>query len=493
MTKLLPLTALIGLASCAAMPQPQEAPVERPEAPNILVVLVDDLGARDLSYSGSVFHETPAIDQLAADGIDFTNAYAAFPRCVPSRHAFFTGRNPARAQVPGGRGGESLEPEAVTMAEAMQDADYVTFFAGKWHLGKRPNQMPEAQGFDYNIGGASAGAVATHFFPYGAEKGRGLGPGLEDGEEGEYLTDRLTDETVSFIERHVASGSDKPFLAVLSHYAVHTPIEAPAHLVEYYEDKLETMPDPGRPEMIERDGQTQLVQNDPVYAGMVASIDESVRDLRLALDQLGIADNTIIVFTSDHGGLSNTGEGRNRHLPTSNWPLRAGKGHIYEGGVRVPLIVAWPGQLDAGATSPTVVNNTDLMPTFMALAGLPLRSDWHMDGNAIAAIAGGTQQASPIYWHNPRPRTRNTGDRASAAIRDGEWKYVLSFDPAVPSELFNLAEDPGENTDLSSQHPQRVTAMRARLQAYLREIEAVPPSLDRRGRELAPRAEDFGG
>ncbi|WP_271079550.1 sulfatase [Aurantiacibacter sp. MUD61] len=482
----LPLVAIASAITACAAPQTLAQAEAPARAPNILVILVDDLGARDLGYSGSVFHETPEIDQLAAEGIDFTNAYAAFPRCVPSRHAFFTGRNPARAQVPGGRGGESLGTEVVTVAEAMQEADYTTFFAGKWHLGREADEMPDAQGFDINIGGGSAGAVATHFFPYGAENRRSIGPGLKQGEEGEYLTDRLTDETVAFLESHVASGSDRPFFAVLSHYAVHTPIEAPAELVEYYESKLDRMEEPDRPQLIERDGETQLIQNDPVYAAMVTSVDQSVGDLRAALDRLGVAEDTIIIFTSDHGGLSNRGLGRGRRLPTSNWPLRAGKGHIYEGGVRVPFLAAWPGHLDGGVTSPTIVNNTDLFPTFLSLAGLPLRPDWHRDGNPIAAIAGGEQVSSPIYWYNPRPRVQSTGDRASAAIRDGDWKYVLSFDPAVPSELFDLSEDPGENNDLSGRYPQRAADMRGQLENYLNEIDAVAPSLDRRGREPVP-------
>lgn len=455
-------------------------------APNILLIVVDDLGWRDMGHAGSEYYETPAIDRLASDGLRFINAYAAYPRCVPSRYALMTGRNPARAAIPGGTGGEVMAPEETTIAEAFQSAGYATFFAGKWHLGHDPSTFPEGQGFDVNIGGGSAGAVRSHFFPYGAEQRGRIGPGLEHGEPGEYLSDRLTDETIAFISRQTLDYPQQPFFAVLSHYAVHTPLQGKPDLVDHFTAKLDRMGRPTGPATVARDGQTKVYQDDPTYAAMIFSIDESVGRLRAKLEELGIAEDTIIVFTSDHGGLSNSGDGRNRRLATSNLPLRAGKGHVFEGGVKIPLLIAWPGHIGTGGTSKAVVDNTDLFPTFLALAGMDLMPSAHLDGRAIALVPGETMGERILYWHSPRPRPESTGDRAASAIREGRWKYVLSYDPQQTGGLFDLAADPGETRDRSADHPEIAAKLRKRLLAWLSETDAITPTLDRRGREAAP-------
>lgn len=476
----LALAAASALLACAT-PSSQTAVAQAPHTqaqPNILVILIDDLGWMDVGYNGSSFYETPAIDALSADGIRFDNAYVAYPRCVPSRYAFMTGRNPARAAIPGGAGGENMAPEDITIAEGLRDAGYATFFAGKWHLGKTADEQPEAQGFDINIGGGSAGAVKSHFWPYSPETSGRVGPGLETGKEGEYLSDRLTDETISFIRQHNDTSPDRPFFALLSQYAVHTPLQGKPKLVKRFRQKLREQGGAEEPAFDIRDGRVKLNQDDAVYAAMIYSIDESVGRLRAELDRLGIAENTVIVFTSDHGGLSNSGSDSKRRLATSNLPLRAGKGHLYEGGIKVPLLVAWPGTITAGQASDGFINNTDLFPTFLQLAGAPLQPQAHLDGMAVTLGANAGREAL-AHWHSPRPRPKNTGDRAASAIRDGRWKYVLSYDPEQPSALFDLSQDPFETTNLASQKPEKVAELRQKLEAWLQSASAVEPKLSR--------------
>lgn len=484
---LLPALALtFGCATSGPVPaQAQETASVQTERPNIVFFLVDDMGWRDTSFSGSELYETPAIDALASDGVVFTQAYAAYPRCVPSRYAIMSGNNPARAQVPGGR--EALEPEEVTFAEVLQDAGYATFFAGKWHLGKTADAMPQAQGFDVNIGGGHAGAPGSYFFPYSGKgkEGKRMGPGLENGEPGEYLTDRLTDETIGFIESHVAAKQDEPFLAVLSHYAVHTPFQAQDEDKQFYRAKLRTLGPMPDPETVRRDGQTKLAQDNPVYAGMVASMDRSLGKLREALERMGVADNTVIIFTSDHGGLSNRGASSNRGLATSNLPLRAGKGHLYEGGIRVPMIAYWPGVTPKGRTSGAVVNGTDHFATLLDLAGIG-QFDGPTDSlSYIAALRGQAfEPTRPVYWYSSRPRPSQTGDTAGAAIRLGDWKFIRRYDPKEADELFNLAVDPEEQNNLVEAEPARAAAMRSQLKAWLDGVDAVDPQLKRRGSEV---------
>lgn len=471
----------LGLSGPAtAEPAPAPAP-KADNRPNIVVILMDDLGWRDVGYAGSEFYETPAIDQLAREGMRFDNAHVAYPRCTPSRYALMTGRNPARAQIPGGTGGEVMASSEYTVAEALQDAGYATFFIGKWHLGKTADAMPEAQGFDINIGGGSAGAAGSHFFPYGAEKGRAMGPGLETGQPGEYLTDRLTDETIRLIETHRKTKPGQPFFAYLSHYAVHTPLQAKPELKAKFAKKLAATGGAKSDAYIARDGETKKYQDNVTYAAMIASMDESVAKVRAALDRMGIADNTIVIFTSDHGGLSNRGAGANRDVATSNLPLRAGKGHVYDGGTRVPMIVLWPGHTKAGSRTAAFVNNTDHYPSLLEMVGAKPRHGAPLDGLPyLPLLNGGKGEASrATYWYSPRPRPQQTGDTAAGAIRIGDWKLVRNYDPSKQDELFDLAVDPGENNNLAATDPGRATTMRRQLEQWLTSIHAAKPRLDR--------------
>lgn len=488
----------LALAGCAASVRAgrhtADAQAEQTSQPNIVFILVDDLGWRDLSLSGSEFYETPEIDRLAREGVRFDNAYAAYPRCTPSRYALMTGRNPARAQIPGGNGGEAIAPEEVTIAEALKAGGYATFFIGKWHLGKTPAAWPQSQGFDVNIGGGSAGAVHSQFYPYGAEKGRAIGPGLEQGKPGEYLADRLTDETIRLIETHRRDHPQQPFFAYLSHYAVHTPIEARADLKQHFEAKLARMggarPDP----YLARDGETKRYQDNPTYAAMIASIDLSVGRIRQTLERLGLARNTIVIFTSDHGGLSNRAAGSRREVATSNLPLRAGKGHVYEGGTRVPMIVWWPGHMQRGLRSAAFVPNTDHFPSLLQAAGLPLAPAHHLDGYSYLGLLrrSAARNEREFVWYSPRPRPQQTADTASAAIRVGQWKFVRNYDPSKPDELFDLSVDPGENRNLTVSEPQRAVSLRVRLEQWLSSIGAVGPRLGRGARRVADEADGRG-
>ncbi|TAJ14534.1 sulfatase [Marinilabiliaceae bacterium JC017] len=456
------------------------------QSPNIILFYVDDLGWMDLACQGSQFYETPAIDQLATEGIRFTQGYTSHPRCVPARYGLLTGRYPARAHVPG-KGG--LVPEDVTIAEALKQGGYTTFFTGKWHLifkhGKA--NMPENQGFDINVAGGKAGSPPTYFYPY--RKGEKTAAGAkgmkknelhgldEGGQEGEYLTDRLTNESVAFMENHVASQPDKPFFLFLSHYGVHTPFEAKEELVKKYRQKLKTM-EYDLPEYEKTiTGDTKLRQDLPVYAAMIESIDQSMAEITKTLNDLDIADNTIIIFTADNGGLST--RGNNRKLATSNYPLRYGKGWLYEGGIREAYIVKWPGVTPAGTTSEAIINGTDIYPTVLAMAGLEQRPKDHLDGtNVLSAIKGEAfERQQPLFWHSPLARPGSTGDENSSAVRLGDYKLIEWYDKGEV-ELFNLKKDIGEQHNLATKMPDKTRELLKMLHDCKKEINAekIDPS-----------------
>ena len=443
--------------------------------PNMVFFLVDDMGIRDAGCYGSNFYETPALDQLATEGVRFTQAYAAHPRCVPSRYALMTGKFPARMGVPGKS--YNLELSEVTLASALKDGGYATFFAGKWHLSKTPEQMPENQGFDINIAGGHAGAPGSYFFPYTSKKGSHHKTaasihGLEDGVEGEYLNDRLTDETIEFMQSHRSKNAEQPFFVYLSHYAVHTPLEAKKDLIKHFEEKLARNDSTG-PEFLSKDGTTKLQQDNAIYAAMVKSMDESLGRILDSLDQLNIADNTLIVFTSDHGGLSNRGVDNKRELATSNLPFRAGKGHCYEGGIRVPLVVKYPGTSKAGNVSDAVITGVDHYPTLLKAAGLAYKPEQHIDGiDYTAAIEGKSfSRSTPIFWHSPKGRPTSTGDNNCSVIRKDDWKLIDFYDQKI-TELYNLSEDPYEEHNLSQKHPEVTRQLLTTLNAWKSEIGA---------------------
>lgn len=438
--------------------------------PNILFVLVDDFGPRDLSCYGSTLYETPNMDRLAAEGARFTQAYVAYPRCVPSRFAILTGKHPAPFQKD--RDSVHVEPgRDVTFGKPFQDAGYTTFYCGKWHLGEGESE-PDKVGFTITVAASAAGATRSHFAPYTESRKGGKGEkhaivGLEDAPEGEYLADRLTEETMEFIKEH----KDQPFLAVLAHYAVHTPIEGKKHLAKRYAAKLA---DTELPEVLyepESAGENLLVQNNPTYAAMIESVDNGIGRLLKLLDRLELSRNTIVVLASDHGGLS--ARGGKRELATSNRPFRAGKGHLYEGGLRIPMIIRWSSHIPAGTAIDVPSLTMDLFPTFLDLAGLPLRPDDHLDCVSLAALlkSGEAAKTRRFFWHNPSPRPSSTADLFSSAIRVGDLK-LLEFPTEGRIELYDLASDISEAKNLAESHPEDRDRLLNLLQAWKNQVGA---------------------
>ncbi len=444
--------------------------------PSFLFLLVDDLGYHDLTCYGSGFHETPNLDQLAASGMKFTAGYAAHPVCSPTRAAILTGKNPARIRItdwiPGQnpRGKKLLCPqdrhqlplEDVTIAERLKAAGYRTFFAGKWHLGST-GFLPEDQGFDVNKGGHHRGSPPGGYYsPY-------RNPRLEDGPSGEYLTDRLTDETIRFIEKSRGS----PFLAYLSFYTVHTPIQPARRHIAHYRKKAADLPEAGSPPQIpEHDGWTKTRQDNPGYASMVHAMDENIGRLLTRLDELGLAKSTVVLFTSDNGGRSTL---HRNGGPTSNLPLRAGKGWCYEGGIRVPLIVRAPGVTRPGSTCGTPVYSADLYPTMLALAGLDPAPLQHRDGVDLSALLRGATKLDrdAIVWHYPH--YHGSAWTPGSAIRSGRWKLIELYD-REQVELYDLVADESEAKDLAREKPQKAAALRTKLHAYLKSVDAQMPT-----------------
>jgi len=442
---------------------------------NVILFLVDDLGYYDLSCTGSDLYETPNIDKLSESGMSFTNAYASHPRCVPSRYGIQTGKYPATGRVPGGKG--SLKETDYTIGQAFQAAGYKTFFTGKWHLGHDEEEWPQNRGYDVNVAGCSAGAPISYFYPYNVRQKDAVSDdkhkaivGLEEGEEGEYITDRLTDETIKFIKEN----KNKPFFAMLSHYGVHTPFQAKKESIEKYQNKIKEMHFDG-PEYITKDGTTKMRQDNAVYAAMIESVDQSMGKLIEALKKAGIYENTAIIFTSDHGGLSNRGVNSKRDLATSNLPLRAGKGHLYEGGTKVPFIVYWNGQVKKGSVSDQVTINCDIYPTLLEMAGIE-NTNKDIDGQSIVAeLEGGPLMERTIFWHSPKGRPNKTGDQNSSVIRVGDYKLIDFYD-SKKIELYDLKSDPGETEDLSIAQAGKAEKLKEELNIWKQQINAYVQS-----------------
>ncbi len=473
------ILAMLILLSCSG-------PGEIPGKPNFVFILVDDLGWADLGCYGSTFHETPNIDALASDALRFTNAYAACPVCSPTRVSIMTGKYPARTGVTdwiagrqshaGAQPCDKLLPrdfelemklEEVTIAEALREAGYRTFFAGKWHMGEDSAYWPVHQGFEINKGGWSAGSPKGGYFsPY-------TNPRLESGPEGECLTDRLTDESIRFLEEH----SDEPFLLYLSFYTVHTPLQGKPELVAKYEGKIDSLGlDRGSMETTDRDWirvappkgrfSERVEQGHAVYASMIETLDTNVGRLMHRLRDLGLEENTIVIFMSDNGGLA-TAEGS----PTSNLPLRAGKGWLYEGGIREPMFIKWPGSGSEGKVCHLPVTSTDFYPTILEMAGLDLRPEQHMDGVSLAAVLTGqeTMEERPLFWHYPH--YCNQGGKPGAVVRLGNLKLIEYFEG--PSwELYDLESDPGEETDISGDFPEKVEKLKSLLHQWQERVGA---------------------
>lgn len=478
---LLTVGLLLGTAACT----PESSSPDDNDRPNVVFILIDDLGWADTEVYGSEFYETPHINDLAADGMRFTQAYAAASICSPTRSSIMSGKHPARLNqtdwIPG-RGNSPdqrllqvddnnrLPASEVTIAEALNREGYVTAHMGKWHIGGE-GYLPEDQGFDVNVAGNENGSPPDYFWPY-KDGDYHLEELAETGEEGEYLTTRLGEEAVSFINEH----RDENFFLHLSHYAVHTPLQAPDSLVEKYWTRLDTMDKPDRPVVGKEHGhESLLVQNHPVFAAMVESMDETVGMVRRALREAGIAEETVIVFASDNGGLStleaSTGLGR---PSTSNYPLRAGKGWLYEGGVRVPLIVRWPGVTEPGSISETPVTSTDFYDTIADVTNTSVPGNQGIDGRSLVPIlqGSGTPDRERFYWHYPH--YHGSGNTPSGALRRGPYKLVQYFAPNEV-ELYNLSEDRREQNDLSDTRPTLADSLLGELETWRDRVDAQMP------------------
>jgi arylsulfatase A-like enzyme len=452
------VVALAG-SGCTTVTEPRRLP-------NIVLVLVDDLGWTDLGCQGSDFYETPSVDSLAGQGIRFSQAYSGCPVCSPSRAQLMTGRNQARLPFTGHitailrhrypEKGRIIPPEdymhipleEVTIAEALKPAGYVSASIGKWHLGIGEEYWPEAQGFDLNVAGWTHGSPPSYFYPYtrpGSDWNAAI-PTLQGGQEGEYLTDRLTDEAIRFVREN----DDRPFFLYLSFYSVHTPLQAPAELIRKYEEK--------RPE--------GAPHSNPVYAAMIEKVDTNVGRLIETLDELALADDTVVIFTSDNGGAVRDSPNTSTPTPdviTSNQPLRSGKGYLYEGGIRVPLIMRWPGNIQPNSVSNRIVANCDLYATIVDLVGEQAQPGSNLDGESLLPTLRGrdVDRKEALYWYHP-----HYSRRPGAAMRVGDWKLIEFYDP--PSiELYNLSEDLGEQSNLATEMPDRANELLQRLRQWI--------------------------
>ena len=451
---------IVALVGCA---QPAKADQTKT---NVVFILIDDLGWRDLGCYGSAYYKTPNIDRLAKEGVQFTDAYAACTVCSPTRAAIMTGKYPARLLLtqwlPSGRWSRTghkmkegryisnLPLEEVTIAEALREHGYKTAFMGKWHLGTETYYYPEHQGFDVNIAGRDYGAPGSYFFPFtGKWRIPSTGKTLHkknplSGKNGDYLTDRLAEEAEKFIR----SNADKPFFLMLSHYAVHTPLQGKPEKASKYEVVSKT----------ERQGK-------PAYAAMVESVDDSVGKVIGVLRELGVDGNTLVIFTSDNGGFAGA---------TSNAPLRANKGSNYEGGLRVPAIIKWPESRKGGRISSVPITSTDFYPTILTAIGQPLRPHQHLDGVDLTPVLKGDGKLNrdALFWHYPH-YNKHPQNFPAGVIRSGDWKLIQAFETGELS-LFNLKKDNGETTNLADKQPNRAKRLLARLKIWQQEVGADP-------------------
>jgi arylsulfatase A-like enzyme len=477
MKKLLTTTVCLTVISSVCQAQNQ-VPSKKP---NILFILADDLGYTDLSCMGSKYYETPNIDKLARSGMIFTNGYAACQVSSPSRASIMTGKFPARHGITnwiGEASGEewrkmnrhtrllpseyvhNLPFEYITLPEALKEQGYKTFFAGKWHLGEK-GSWPEDHGFDINIGGWEVGSPRGGYFsPF-------ENPNLPDGPKGENLEMRLAEETVKFIK----SQNGAPFFAYLSFYAVHSPIQTTRAKWAKYREKAEKLGIAQNGFAMERRLPYRLHQDNPIYAGLVESMDDAVGRVLNSLKELGLDKNTIVIFTGDNGGVT-SGD----NYSTSNTPLRGGKGYQWEGGFREPYFISVPWMKNGGKKCDTPVSGTDFYPTILDLAGLPLKPQEHQDGVSLKPLLlGHTIPERNLIWHYPH--YGNQGGDPSSIVRRGDWKLIHYFEDNH-EELYNLSSDLSETTDLAAQNPAKVKELSAGLFGYLKNVQARFPSDD---------------
>jgi arylsulfatase A-like enzyme len=469
MKKLLPLLSILVICGCTTSIKPEIKP-------NVVFILVDDLGWSDLSYNGSTIYETPSIDQLAKEGVVYDNFYTAGPVCSPTRASILTGKFPVKTGVTTYLISPELDVKYIenqlnlsefTIAEAFQKGGYKTGYIGKWHLGYKKEHWAAEQGFEVAIGGMDNDRSWRLAHPdkpqpnVDEKKGhlRFFSPHkltfMEDGPEGEYLTDRLTDETIKFIEEN----QNERFFVFLSFHTVHTPLQVKEEKMEKYTEKIRSL---GLLENDEMSHGSRLHQNLPQYAAMVEHMDENVGRLLDKIKSLNLEENTIIVFTSDNGG---------KNRVTSNAPLKGAKHDLYEGGVRTPLIVKWKGKTKANSTSHEVTVSTDFYPTLLDLAGLPQCKDQHQDGVSFKENLLNVKKIidrDAIYWHYPHGVFQG-------AIRMGDYKLIVNY-KSGQEELFNLANDIGEHHNLATAEPDVHQKLRVKLKEWLIAVDANFPS-----------------
>lgn len=448
------------------------------QQPNLVLVVVDDLGWRDLGCYASTFYESPNIDRMAAEGALFTDGYAASPLCSPSRASILSGKFAAHVgmttiplahhlgrlrDVPSM---QYFPLDEICLARPLRNAGYRTWHVGKWHLGG-PAAWPEHHGFEINIAGSDRGMSCSHISPYDL-------PNLDDGPPGEYLADRLTDEAINLIQQ----SHDGPFFLNLWHYGVHIPLQAPEELVEKYRRKAAGLGLDKRepfsvgehfPTWMKRDQRIRrrLFQSEPVYAAMIENLDANIGRLLRALDELD--RSTLVIFTSDNGGLA-TAEGS----PTCNAPLSEGKGWTAEGGLRVPFIVRWPGRIAAGQQIGQPVIGADIYPTFLDAAAVPAPDGQDLDGASILPILnGGKAPERMLLWHFPHYSPQ--GGRPSAAIRIGDHKLIRDFETGR-QEVYAIRSDLGETRDLGPTHPDLLHSLETALDSWLRGVDACIPA-----------------
>ncbi|TWT55603.1 Arylsulfatase [Thalassoglobus neptunius] len=443
------------------------------DGPNFVFILVDDFGYMDIGANNpGTFYETPNIDRLAGEGVLFTQGYAANPVCSPTRYSIMTGKYPSRVDATnffsGARSGKFLPATLnnrmplsdVTIAEQLRDNGYRTFFLGKWHLGPTPEFWPEHQGFDVNIGGHVRGLPKSYFSPYS-------NPRLSDGPKVEHLTHRLADEAIKLIEE----SEDEKFLLYLSFYTVHTPLQAPKPLVQKYREKaawLTEQPEFGPEEQVwetDAERKVRIRQSHPTYAAMVESLDQNVGRILDTLEELELADDTVVVLFSDNGGLS-TSEGS----PTSNLPLRGGKGWVYEGGIREPMIIKWPDAERSNPVCDVPVISVDFYPTILDLAGIDAPSEMVLDGVSLVPLLKGEKLPErDLFWHYPH--YSNQGGFPGGAIRRGDYKLIERYEDGR-THLYNTRDDVSETTDIAADHPELVNDLRNRLHQWYKEVDA---------------------
>jgi arylsulfatase A-like enzyme len=455
--------------------------------PNIVFILIDDFGWRDLSSYGSSFYESPVIDQLARDGMRFTNAYASCPVCSPSRASIMTGRYPARVGVTHYIGWKEdkgillnvpylryLPLEEKSLASTLRDGGYQTWHVGKWHLGAEP-YYPEKQGFDVNYGGCYMGLPKSGYWsPWKI-------PTLPEGKEGEYLTDALTDRAIELIR---GRQKEAPFFLNLWHYAVHVPVEAHQEDIDYFTQKAHRLGLDKRRAFLEgeyypvEDKQTErvyrrIIQSDPAYAAMILNLDRNIGRLLDTIKDQDLENDTIVIFVSDNGGLS-TAEGS----PTCNFPLVEGKGWMYEGGVRVPQIIKWKDHIRPGSICNEPVTSTDFYPTLLECANLPLLPEQHKDGVSLLPLLQGTgsfKREGGIFWHFPH--YGNQGGTPGCSVRRGKYKLIRFFEDNH-LELYDLERDISERDDLSLAMPELAKELNQLLSDWLKNVCAKIPELN---------------